>query len=212
MASELTAGYDSFSNLQLYRVNGIPILNLKHLCHVLDKLTVPHMSKKNGSANTSEILAMDVGEKLTIQPAEVADDSNSIGRNSPNLDCSNGVTVSQREKDSYTNFDAMKEETAEERERNADNINETEERKKQQHALIENDILYSEFTTKTQNLYYGAGDDPLLLDCTNFIHFELDKDKVVVFDIASAYIKNPEILSQYAISSSRADSLPKQQY
>ena len=71
---------------------------------------------------------------------------------------------------------------------------------------------YSEFTSESESFYYDAGDDPLLLDCTNFVHFELDKDKVVVFHIASAYSKNSEILSQYAISSPRSDDLPKQQY
>ena len=210
MASELTAGYDSFSNLQLYRINGVPILNLKHLCHVLDKLTQPHIKNENSIKVNSDVTNLNVAEKLTLQIRGAVDEVNLSGRNSPNLDESNGVTVSQREKDSYTSFEVLNEDTVEEREINADCISGAKEIKKL--TPHEDDRLYSEFTRQTQNLYYGAGDDPLLLDCTNFIHLELDKDKVIVFDIASAYIQNAEILSQYAISSSRSDNLPKQQY
>ena len=78
--------------------------------------------------------------------------------------------------------------------------------------LTEEEILYSQYTDTMENLYHRAGDDPLLLDCTNFLHFELDKDKVVVFNISSAYTKNSEILKQYSITAPRSDNLPEQSY
>ena len=142
------------------------------------------------------------------------------GRNSPNMDsvidAIEEVTLIQREKESYTSFGVLAEvdEKIEAYERtNLDCRNsKTKEIEMQNPDLNIEDRLYSNFTTETRNLYYGAGDDPLLLDCTNFIHFELDKDKVVVFDIASAFTKNLEILKQYAISMPRSDNLPNQEY
>ncbi|XP_057313371.1 uncharacterized protein LOC130654772 [Hydractinia symbiolongicarpus] len=205
LASELTAGYDSFSNLQIYRVNGIPVLNLKHLCHILDKLTLPH-SGKSETAATANLINSGASDRLdNIEPALRRSEN---GRDSPESTAT--VSLTDRERESYTSFDKLS--GGVEIGDDLDRTVESAEVEKRLHKLQQEDRLYSEFTSETQNLYYGAGDDPLLLDCTNFIHFELDKDKVIVFDIASAHTKNLEILRQYAISLPRSENLPCQQY
>ena len=206
LASELTAGYDSFSNLQLYRINGIPILNLNHLCHLLDKLTLPH----TGAIARAKVAEIDSSlggassrpdEDIELSVTKPSDEPTESGK----LEC---LSLTDREKESYTSFDALTEPVVEDRENNTDVMHSLE----MSHIVNQEDRLYSEFTNQTQNLYYGAGDDPLLLDCTNFIHFELDKDKVIVFNIASAYTKSMEILTSYAISSPRSQDLPPQEY
>lgn len=52
LAAELTTGYETMANLQLFKVNGIPILNLKHLASVLDDITRP-FSKDGDSHNSA---------------------------------------------------------------------------------------------------------------------------------------------------------------
>ena len=202
----MTAGYDSFSNLQLYRVNGIPILNLRHLCHVLDKFTLPH---------TSAILqtdpTIDVSNTEKTPGGSAGNTTTTDDRNDLSLPVCSTVETFDREKDeTYTSFKTIDggESALISRERETNDetsLNEKEE-------LSEEDLLYSQYHDGMDNLYFGVGDDPLLLDCTNFIHFELDKDKVAVFNIATAYTQNSEILRQYAITSSRSDNLPEQKY
>jgi len=199
LASELTAGYDSFSNLQLYRVNGVPILNLRHLCHLLDRFTAPYIPTKqangeipverngeitNGTLESKgEIITPD---DVTMDP--VTDQSPTSGNEYVSFN-----VIGTKEVENVPNKCAAME--------NCDDL-----------ELTEEELLYSQYTNSMDNLYHRAGDDPLLLDCTNFIHFELDKDKIAVFNIATAYTKNNEILKQYAITTPRSDNLPEQKY
>jgi len=205
LASELTAGYDSFSNLQIYRVNGIPILNLKHLCHLLDKLTLPHTSKKNVEQipeNTSNPIKLEIGGSVnTSELKEIIDTKEDDGT------CNEVKSLSDREKESYTSFSVIDDNKEIDEERNVpsqqtnDNI-----------SVTEFERSFSEFTSSTQNLYYSVSDDPLLLDCKNYIHFELDKDKIIVFDILTACKNNSKILKQYAITLPRSENLPLQPF
>ncbi|XP_002154609.3 uncharacterized protein LOC100210718 isoform X2 [Hydra vulgaris] len=178
LASELTAGYDGFANIQLYRVNGIPILNLRHLCHVLDQLTLPHVN-----SCTIDVIAkpksfsLSKNDSLT-ESIELCQPIESLNGHEKDFNCKS-VEVEKNSNECIGGHKSR---------------------------------AYSEFTSESENFYHGIGDDPLLLDCTNFVHFELDKDKVVVFHIASAYSKNSEILTQYAISSPRSNDLPEQVY
>lgn len=210
LASELTAGYDSFSNLQLYRINGIPILNLKHLCHLLDKLTLPHTEK-----NAEDKVHQPIDGMVGNTSSTVDDDLELSGSKTP-VDSSDGpalgcLSLAERENESYTSLSSLTE-TVVEGDRDSSSLEVQHARNMPSIFNNSEDRLYSQFTNQTENLYYGAGDDPLLLDCTNFIHFELDKDKVIVFNIASAYTKSQEILKNYAISSPRSPELPLQTY
>jgi len=180
-------------------------LNLRHLCHVLDKFTLPH---------TNTLLQTDpIANDSTIEktPGERAENTTTTNDSSDlSLSVCSAIKTLNREKDeTYTSFKAMDEESVlinRERETNSDtSLNEKE-------ALSEEDLLYSQYHDGMDNLYFGVGDDPLLLDCTNFIHFELDKDKVAVFNIGTAYTQNSEILKQYAITATRSDNLPEQKY
>lgn len=202
-------------------MNGIPILNLRHLCHVLDKFTVPHVKEDTPTTDTAT-----EGSELHTKKEGVSCGNSDIATNDQSsivaMGVSSAVTLTEREEDSYTSFN-MKESSDFEGESSGGDgdgggstgtpsnrlANDT---TSELDNLSPEDLLYSEFTDQMDNLYHGAGDDPLLLDCTNFIHFELDKDKVVVFDIASAYVKNTEILQQYAITLPRSPNLPEQKY
>lgn len=211
LASELTAGYDSFSNLQLYRINGIPILNLKHLCHLLDKLTIPHTNNNKGGADSFK---MNPSSAATLtHPADVeismAKTLNECGESSNNMEC---LSLSEREDESYTSFSQLTDTVVEGERENIVDMTSSLVMQPLQCNNNNDERVFSQFTSQTENLYYGAGDDPLLLDCTNFIHFELDKDKVIVFNIGTAYTKSLEILKSYAITSPRSQDLPAQTY
>ena len=221
LASELTAGYDSFSNLQLYRINGIPILNLKHLCHLLDKLTLPHTEKPQLISNSNTPVAPTIGDAHPLSDVEAT--AIPVVNKNPNEasgDCAAStfecLSLNERENESYTSLSSLTDGTVVAAgDRDVAAADEVEVKHSRDIPSIFNnseDRLYSQFTNETENLYYGAGDDPLLLDCTNFMHFELDKDKVIVFNIATAYTKNHEILKNYAISSPRSPELPVQTY
>ena len=199
---------------------------MKHLCHLLDKLTLACIDNEGdnteGLKDADKLAESDADnlpsiENSTSQPDE--HDGQESGRNSPGKNKEEDISAIDREKESYVSFDVLSE-GGDETERLTDvrvaPIEQTDGGKqlgvKQNDFLSESERIFSEFTTETENFYYGAGDDPLLLDCTNYIHFELDKDKVVVFNISRAYKKNLEILSQYAISTPRSDDMPKQTY
>lgn len=206
LASELTVGYEAFSNLQLYKVNGIPILNLKHLCHVLDKLTTPHVSIKdcskeigNKNCDTRSLTSSEGGsiEAVRIEVEGRAELAKNTG-------------PTEEDKDSYTSFDIISES-------NADSKREQPEKGERQENLDEvhekkEFCEFSDYTIETGSLYHSVSDDPLLLDCHNFIHFELDKEKVIVLNISEAYTKSKDILEQYAITLPRSENLPEQPY
>ena len=68
--------------------------------------------------------------------------------------------------------------------------------------------LYKEFTRDSPNLYTKLLDESLLLDCENFVNFELDKDRIIVLNIKDAKEKSNSILEQHAISNARSKDLP----
>ena len=68
--------------------------------------------------------------------------------------------------------------------------------------------LYKEFTRDSPNLYTKLLDESLLLDCDNFVNFELDKDRIIVLNIEDAKEKSNSILEQHAITNARSKDLP----
>lgn len=201
-------------------MNGIPILNLRHLCHLLDRFTNPHISSSkddasNAAANENSATVTSKNSTVTAattstKPEEMVAASVDNGYTSfKTIDgelssTSNDIVVGNcsndgNDKDGIDSSGDIRDAVEESVERNS-------------LKLTEEEILYSRYTDTMENLYHRAGDDPLLLDCTNYVHFELDKDKVVVFKISSAYTKNSEILKQYSITASRSDNLPEQSY
>ena len=212
----MTVGYESFSNLQLYKVNGIPILNLKHLCHVLDKLTIPHVTKEELPRKTGTEIE---NKKLMANEISLGSIDNETGNkdvvkdtrteNESNIKCiGQSPEPSEEDKESYISFDIISES-------NVDIKREVKSEKKAECEHRENEEDYdqfSEYTVDTGSFYHIISDDPLLLDCENFIHFELDKEKVIVLNISEAYTKSKEILKQYAITLPRSEDLPVQPY
>ena len=198
-------------------MNGIPILNLRHLCHLLDRFTNPHISSsskddastaiaiENGTTAARMVKSTEATPPKTTKSEEMVAGDNGYtsfkaidGELSSSNDIVDDCSNDGNNKDGSDCSD-MRDAVEESVERNS-------------LKLTEEEILYSQYTDTMENLYHRAGDDPLLLDCTNFVHFELDKDKVVVFKISSAYTKNSEILKQYSITASRSDNLPEQRY
>ena len=68
--------------------------------------------------------------------------------------------------------------------------------------------LFEEFTRESANLYTQVKEESLLLDCENFINFELDQDKIIVLKIKEAKKKSNDILRQHAITNPRSVDLP----
>lgn len=68
--------------------------------------------------------------------------------------------------------------------------------------------LYKEFTRDSPNLYTKLLDESLLLDCDNFVNFELDKDRIIVLNIKDAKEKSNSILEQHAITNPRSKDMP----
>ena len=194
-------------------MNGIPILNLRHLCHLLDRFTNPHISSSKDDA--SNAAAIENGATVTSKNSTVtAATTSTKPEEMVAASVDNGYTsfktidgelsstsndIVDNDKDGIDSSGDIRDSVEESVERNS-------------LKLTEEEILYSRYTDTMENLYHRAGDDPLRLDCTNCVHFELDKDKVVVFKISSAYTKNSEILKQYSITASRSDNLPEQSY
>lgn len=182
------------------------------MCHVLDKFTLPHVKEAGTDIDDTTTTCGENAEKLRFNSGPNCRGNVDTDNNGSSIvmAISSALTLSEREQDSYTSFN-IKDGSDGEAEDGGSGI-----KRPSNDSELENlspeDLLYSEFTDQMDNLYHGAGDDPLLLDCVNFIHFELDKDKVVVFDIASAYVKNNEILQQYAITLPRSSNLPEQKY
>ena len=68
--------------------------------------------------------------------------------------------------------------------------------------------LYKEFTRDSPNLYTKLSDESLLLDCDNFVNFELDRDRIIVLNIKDAKENSNSILEQHAITNARSKDLP----
>lgn len=214
------------ANLQLFKVNGIQILNLKHLASVLDQITKP-FSKNEGSTSpsvkteitmTTENFVKD--SALQKQNEVVVKSSAPNQRQADNLiplkevggmddsdsrSCAKLKTLEDVKKDSERGSSICDSDT----DSLSDYRSSSTECSKQdfvKHDSCSQDSFFS--STQTGEGSTVVEEDPTLLNRDDFVHFELDKDKIIVLHIPTAYNAAPEILQQYAIGQPRSDDLP----
>lgn len=208
LASVLTTGYENLSNLQLYKVNGIAILNLKHLASVLDHITGPllanidnDVSKDKTSMATNMDLSCSENDKTCHalherERAQVKDEDCTTLRN-PRDEILQGESTSTACESRSIN--------------------------KERPGML--NIVPASGTVVGSDKVATAGgfshipslregnagleEDPTLLSRGDYLHFELDKDKIIVLHILTACKHSPDILKQYAIGQSRSDDLIK---
>lgn len=229
LASELTTGYETMANLQLFKVNGRPILNLKQLASVLDEITKPFSKSKDSQDpgdKMENILTTESCVKvnsLSKQAAAVVDKSSEPNqRQSDNIiplkevgaiddsdqsrSCAKLKTLEDVKKDSERGSLVCESENVS----LAHYRNTAVECRKQDFVKADSCSSDSLFlsTTHTVDTSSGVEEDPTLLNREDFVHFELDKDKIIVLHIPTAYKAAPEILQQYAIGQPRSDDLP----
>jgi len=229
LASELTTGYETMANLQLFKVNGRPILNLKQLASVLDEITKPFSKSKDSQDpgdKMENILTTESCVKvnsLSKQAAAVVDKSSEPNqRQSDNIiplkevgaiddsdqsrSCAKLKTLEDVKKDSERGNLVCESENVS----LAHYRNTAVECRKQDFVKADSCSSDSLFlsTTHTVDTSSGVEEDPTLLNREDFVHFELDKDKIIVLHIPTAYKAAPEILQQYAIGQPRSDDLP----
>lgn len=215
------------ANLQLFKVNGRPILNLKHLASVLDEITKPFIKKedpqdpgeKTDRILTGEICAKDnslpneasVTEKnsepnqrqgvsiIPLKEVSATDDSDSRS-------CAKLKTLEDVKKYSERGSSVCEHENVS----LSDYRDASTECRKQDFMKSDSRSSDSLFLSTTQSIdtCSGVEHDPTLLNREDFVHFELDKDKIIVLHIPTAYKAAPEILQQYAIGQPRSDDLP----
>lgn len=213
------------ANLQLFKVNGIPILNLKHLASVLDQITMPFskgedwyrpVAKKEVSVTAescAEDSALQKQHEITVKSSttnqrhadnliplkEVGSVDELDSRSCVKLktledvkkDSERGRSVSDSEADSLMDYRSSSTQCGKQ------------DFMKDSHS---SDSFFSSTQTSDENS--GVDEDPTLLNREDFVHFELDKDKIIVLHIPTAYKAAPEILQQYAIGQPRSDDLP----
>lgn len=214
------------ANLQLFKVNGIQILNLKHLASVLDQITKP-FSKNEGSTSPSvktEITmttenfvkdsALQKQNEVVVKSSapnqrqadnliplkEVGGMDDSDSRSYAKLktlvdvkkDSERGSSICDSDTDSLSDYRSSSTECSKQ-----DFL---------KHDPCSQDLFFS--STQTGEGSTGVEEDPTLLNRDDFVHFELDKDKIIVLHIPTAYNAAPEILQQYAIGQPRSDDLP----
>ncbi|PFX23537.1 protease Do-like 10, mitochondrial [Stylophora pistillata] len=227
LASELTTGYETMANLQLFKVNGRPILNLKHLASVLDEITKPFSKPQDSQAKgettvrtvTSESSVEDNSNtkqgELTVKSCEIhkrhndnivplkeittIDDTD--GRSCAKLKTLEDVKKNSERGSSVCEIDVHPMSLYRTTSKGCRKQDFT------QTDLRSSDALYLS-TTQATDMTSGVDDDPTLLNREDFVHFELDKDKIIVLHIPTAYNSAPEILQQYAIGQSRSNDLP----
>ena len=215
------------ANLQLFKVNGIPILNLKHLASVLDDITRPFSKdgdSHNSAAKTEITVTTDSCLKASPLPKQNEVTVKSSGAANPRQNeniiplkeisgidesdsrsCAKLKTLEDVKKDVERgssvcdgDFDSLSD----------DRSSSTDPRKQDfvKSDSCARDSFFSSTQTTEENS--GVDQDPTLLNREDFVHFELDKDKIIVLHIPTAYMAAPEILRQYAIGQSRSDDLP----
>lgn len=214
------------ANLQLFKVNGIQILNLRHLASVLDQITKP-FSKGEGSPSpgvkteitmTTENFVKDSAPQK--QNEVVVKSSAPNQRQADNLiplkevggmddsdsrSCAKLKTLEDVKKDSERGSSICDSDT----DSLSDYRSSSTECSKQdfvKHDSCSQDSFFS--STQTGEGSTVVEEDPTLLNRDDFVHFELDKDKIIVLHIPTAYNAAPEILQQYAIGQPRSDDLP----
>ena len=220
LASELTAGYEAFGNLQLFRVNGIPVLNLHHLCYLLDIFTQPHVSENPQKDEPADLESS--FEPKTVKGLQMlstsCDSSHTIGeegpgRNKPRAedeiftmpctlldDCSK-ITSFTNIDDDYNNCCKISQATGFDNKISSTSFS--------TYSQADHE-KYREFCRTSPNFYAVEGEDEsLLLDCENFIKFELDQNKIIVLNIKDAKENSHSILQQHAITHPRSTDMPR---
>lgn len=215
------------ANLQLFKVNGRPILNLKHLASVLDEITIPFGKPEDSQAKggttartvTSESCVEDNSStkqgELTAKSCEVhkrLDDNIIPLKEVTTIDdtdgrsCAKLKTLEDVKKD-WERGNNVCESDSHPLSYYRKTSNECRKQDFTQTDSRSSDSLYLS-TTQTTDMNSGVGDDPTLLNREDFVHFELDKEKIIVLHIPTAYNAAPEILQQYAIGQPRSNDLP----
>lgn len=202
------------SNLQLFKVNGIPVLNLKHLAVLLDEIVKPYINKKVDVTSQSRDggVAMDT---------ECQEDEGGAKNASRIERTSEDESASLKVFDEEARMSDRTRSTAESRTDLSQNDRDT---VVGAHTIAQGSCSISpkqmppssvkgyQFNVSEANpldgVYMGLKEDPTLLNWKDYLHFELDKDKVVVLQISAAYKASAEILKQYAIGTPRSDDLP----
>ncbi|RMX55639.1 hypothetical protein pdam_00001648 [Pocillopora damicornis] len=226
LASELTTGYETMANLQLFKVNGRPILNLKHLASVLDEITIPFGKPEDSQAKggttartvTSESF---VEDNISTKQGELTAKSCEVHKRQDDniIPLKEVTTIDDTDGRSCAKLKTL-EDVKKDWER-GNNVCESDSHHLSHYRKTSNECRKQDFTqtdsrssdlylstTQTTDMNSGVGDDPTLLNREDFVHFELDKEKIIVLHIPTAYNAAPEILQQYAIGQPRSNDLP----
>jgi len=208
----LTTGYENLSNLQLYKVNGIAILNLKHLASVLDLITGPLIAKSNGNQNHN-ITCKDLPESFSA--------SVDLGCSENDKTCH---ALHERERAQIGEEDCTMKSQREvvlqgdTVSTTCESRSSTKERPGALNIIPASGAVVGSEKVSTGEAAFsqipnlcegniGLEEDPTLLCRDDYLHFELDKDKIIVLHILSACMLSPDILKQYAIGQSRSEDL-----
>jgi len=216
LASELTAGYEAFGNLQLFRVNGVPVLNLRHLCYLLDVFTQPHVScKPNSIQSSNERQSCESGIVRELSSVSTMNDSlpsaenEGAGATLPQCKAEEPCAESMVADNSsvITSFRNI--------EKDFDAVDElpyadSDGTRTALDGHSEADCqIYEQFNRESPHFYDAAEqEESLLLDCENFINFELGRHKTIVLNIKDAVEHSHSILKQHAIAHPRSSDLP----
>ncbi|EDO41765.1 predicted protein [Nematostella vectensis] len=207
LASELTTGYENIANLQLFKVNGTPVLNLKHLAKVLVEITHPFETTGDPTVITHAGRNPSSVETRQATRTDIASGSEGVVSNRQN----------------YTSFASIEDEVRDVTKSEASVMCESRtmsfegegtENRATSRADHQRDIersapssFGSNSKTSLNSTFSGLDEDPTLISREDYVHFELDKDKIIVLHIPSAAKHSPEILRQYAIGQPCSDDL-----
>ena len=216
MASELTAGYEAFGNLQLFRVNGVPVLNLRHLCYLLDVFTQPHVPYEPTSiqsANETQPREPGIVKELSsvstmsdsLPNAEQEGAGATVLQCKAQKPCTESMVVDTLS--GMTSFRNIEKDFSALNETPDADSNDT---RRALDGYSEADCqIYKQFNRESPNFYDSTEqEESLLLDCENFINFELGRHKTIVLNVKDAVRHSNSILKQHAIAHPRSSDLP----
>ena len=214
------------ANLQLFKVNGIPILNLKHLASVLDEITKPFSDgggQSEQSLETTRLTAMEeeledgthedgepIGKDSAENPRQV-EEILRLKEGGGETDCSDARCYAQLKTLEDVKKPCDRESSVCEATSNALAGYSNAPLKRGDFTCSKTNSAVSPsllFSTQPSKGSGGVDEDPTLLNRKDYVHFELDKDKIIVLHILTAYKSAPDILQQYAIGQPRSDDLP----
>ena len=201
-------------------MNGIPVLNLRHLCYLLDIFTQPHTSRNplarddhnQKSLAETGIATGAYGPSLLPDSVPLTD----VGVPGPEASLTEPIDLSTEDsmsiamgncsmmtsfKDIETGHSTMTEASPS---LGTDTVIDMLE----SYSEADREV-FKQFTRESPNLYdTTAEEESLLLDCENFINFELDQSKTIVLNIKDAKEHSHSILKQHAITHPRSTDLP----